>query len=151
MDNLEILLEMPYQQAIGVVEAALKEEGFGVITRIDVQKTMKQKLNIDFRPYIILGACNPPIAHRALERDPAIGLMLPCNVSVEEIAAGQIRVRIADPDQMIACGNPDDPVMSEIAGEAREKLEKVAQLLRSAKVDADSSGRPWQRLNNLTD
>lgn len=151
MDPFEINLSMSFKQALEIVEAALKAEGFGVVTRIDVQQTMKQKLNIDFRPYMILGACNPPITHKALSHDPRIGLMLPCNVSVEALAEDTIVVRIADPDQMIACGSQEDPVMQAIATETRNKLEQVAARLRSSPTAPDTQDRSWQRLNNVTD
>jgi uncharacterized protein (DUF302 family) len=123
---------MPYEEALQVVTAALKSQGFGIITTINVQATLKEKLNVNFRPYTILGACNPPIAHRALEHDARIGLMLPCNVSVEAAENGKILVRIADPDQMLAIsGGEPDPVMAEIAALAREKLVAVAAALRA--------------------
>ena len=151
MDEFEIILDISYRQALEIVEEALKTESFGVITRIDFQKTMKDKLNIDFRPFTILGACNPPIAHRALERDPRIGLLLPCNVSVETTPEGQTLVRIADPAQIIACDGNEDEVLKEIAEETRARLLKVADRLRSDIHGKDVNGKPWERLNNMTD
>jgi uncharacterized protein (DUF302 family) len=151
MDEFEIILDLPYRKALELVEAALEHENFGSITRIDVQKTMKAKLGIDFRPYTILGACNPPIAHRALEHDPRIGLLLPCNVSVETTSEGKTLVRIADPAQTITCIGNDDEVLQEIAEETRKLLLKVADLLRGDTHSLDENGKPWERLSSLTD
>jgi uncharacterized protein (DUF302 family) len=151
MDEFEVFLAVPFRQALEMVEGALKAEGFGVITRIDVQQTMRQKMNIDFRPYTILGACNPPIAHRALERDPRIGLMLPCNVSVETTPEGRTLIRIADPAQMICCAEEEDEVIAEIAAETRKKLLAVAGHLRGVTLPAAGEDKPWERLNHLTD
>jgi uncharacterized protein (DUF302 family) len=107
--------------------AALKEQGFGVLTEIDVRETMKQKLDVDFRPYTILGACNPPLAHRALSTDLQIGLMLPCNVVVYETEPGTSRVEFMDPVTALSIvGNRE---LEPIAREAKERLEQAAQTL----------------------
>ncbi len=151
MDEFEIILDTPYKLALKLVEDALKAEGFGVITSIDVQQTMKSKLNVNFRPYTILGACNPPIAHRALERDPRIGLMMPCNVSVETTADGKTLVRIADPAQMIGCSDNPDDVLIELASELRGKLLQVSKRLKDAPSSSAEESKPWERLNHLTD
>ena len=151
MDEFEIYLDSAYKQALEIVEAALKEEGFGVITRIDVQQTMKQKLNVDFRPYTILGACNPPIAQRVLEHDPRIGLMLPCNVSVETTADQRTLVRFADPALMLLCTHSEDEVLAELATEVRKRLIKVSARLRGLVLPQDPSAKPWERLSNIHD
>ncbi len=128
--GFEVQLNLPYEQAIEAVTAALKQEGFGVLTRIDVKATMKEKLGVDFRPYAILGACNPPLAHRSLEVDPTIGLMLPCNVTVEAAPAGGSIVRIANPEAMMQMGTTgDNPELAQVAQQAKQKLQRVAQSL----------------------
>ena len=111
------------------VTAELQKEGFGVLTRIDVHDTLKEKLGVDFRNYSILGACNPPLAHKALSHRPDAGLMLPCNVIVEEIPQGAL-VRIVDPAAMMVAGDfAGDPVMEEVGGEAEARLKRVAEAL----------------------
>jgi len=130
----EVTLALPYDQAIEKLTAALKTEGFGILTRIDVKATLKEKLNADFRPYSILGACNPPLAHRALAHDAQAGLMLPCNVTVEAKDAGTSVVRIGDPDAFLKIGDfGKDPVLQAVAREAREKLKRAADSLRQSK------------------
>jgi len=127
----EVTLQVPYEQAIEKVTAALKNEGFGILTRIDVKATLKEKLNADFRPYAILGACNPPLAHRALSHDALAGMVLPCNVTVEAKDDKTSIVRIADPDAFIMIGRfAEDLVLQGVAREARQKLERAAQALR---------------------
>jgi len=117
------ILDMPFQEAIDKVSAELKKEGFGILTQIDVQETLKKKLDVDFRKYYILGTCNPPFAHRALQAEPRIGLMLPCNVVVQETADGKIEVAAIDPvASMQAVGNRK---LLEVAQEVRGKLKKV--------------------------
>lgn len=128
--GFEIRLDMPYEEALEKVIAALKAEGFGVLTRIDVRATLKEKLGEDFRPYVILGACNPPLAHRALSQDPVVGLMLPCNVTVEENPRGGSIARIANPEMMLTVGSlQDNPTLLEVAQQAKSRLERVAAAL----------------------
>ncbi|MEZ4651508.1 MAG: DUF302 domain-containing protein [Candidatus Eisenbacteria bacterium] len=113
-----------HAEARSRVEAALKENGFGVITEIDVRSTIKEKLGKDFRNYSILGACNPEIAHRALEQRPEIGLLLPCNVVVSDNDSGGSEVWIVDPAAMIQFV-PDQTGLEELMQEARHRLEKT--------------------------
>jgi uncharacterized protein (DUF302 family) len=119
-------LDLPYEQAVPRVKEALKAEGFGVLTEIDVRKTMREKLGAEMEPYLILGACNPPLAHKALEQEPDIGLLLPCNVVVRADTTGS-RVDIADPQAMLGIvGN--DAVRS-VADEAKQRLQRVIAAL----------------------
>ncbi len=128
--GFEVHLDLPYEAALEKVIAALKTEGFGVLTRIDVQATLKEKLDEDFRPYSILGACNPSLAHRALQTDPVVGLMLPCNVTVEADPLGGSLARIANPEMMLAVGTlENNDALQEVATTARVKLERVAEAL----------------------
>ncbi len=126
--GIQLHLDVPYEAAVEQVTAALKEQGFGVLTEIDVKATMKKKLDVDFQKYVILGACNPPLAHRALSAEPAIGLLLPCNVIVyEDEAQGGSVVSLVDPIAML--GFVDNPALAPVAQEARARLEKVAAAL----------------------
>lgn len=121
-------LDMPYEQAIEAVTAALKTEGFGVLTQIDVKDTLKQKINAEFRRYIILGACNPHLAHRAFTTELEIGLLLPCNVIIYEDGDGSI-VSIVDPIAMLGVGlNPD---LASVGEEASARLRRVLAALGS--------------------
>jgi len=122
-------LSLPYQEAITRTKAALKDQGFGVLTEIDVKKTLKEKLDVDFRPYVILGACNPPLAYRALSAEIDIGLLLPCNVIVYEADGGSI-VEIMDPEA--ALGIVGNPAVEPIAREAKARLEKVIEALEAS-------------------
>ena len=128
--GMRIRLALPYEDAIEKVTAALKTEGFGVLTQIDVKATLKQKLDVDFRRYIILGACNPSLAHRAFSTELEIGLLLPCNVVVyeNESGAGSI-VSIIDPIMMLGIGI--NPGLSAVGEEASARLRRVLNVLES--------------------
>ena len=91
--GFEVKMDQPYEVAVKLVTEALKTEGFGVLTEINVKATLKKKLDVEFRPYVILGACNPPLAYQALTAQPEVGMMLPCNVTVEEGVSGGSVVR----------------------------------------------------------
>ena len=128
----EVLLKSSFNQSLERVIEALKVEGFGVLTRVNIHDAFKEKLGIEFRPYTILGACNPPLAHKALSSRPDAGLLLPCNVIVEETAEGGTLVRIVDPAAMMRAGGfEDDPVLQEVGSEAEQRLKRVAAALRS--------------------
>lgn len=120
-------IDAPYTQALARVKEALKAEGFGVLTEVDVQSTFAEKLGVEFRAYAILGACNPPLSHRALSRELDAGLVLPCNVVVYENGVGT-DVVIADPEVIVQ--SLGKPRLESIAREARDKLERVGAALR---------------------
>ena len=129
--SFDVPLELDYEAAVGAVTEALKAEGFGVLTRADIHTAFKEKIGKEFRPYTILGACNPVLAHRALSARPDAGLMLPCNVIVEAKAeGGGSLVRIVNPDSMMkTAGFDSDPVLAEVGGEAFARLKRVAEAL----------------------
>jgi uncharacterized protein (DUF302 family) len=120
-------VETGFDQALERVTAALAKEGFGVLTEIDVAATLKKKLGKDMRPYRILGACNPQFAHRALEVEPQIGALLPCNVVVREDPSGKTIVEIMDPQAVLQL--VDRAEVGEIAAEVRTRLERVLAAL----------------------
>ena len=116
-------IPMDFEQAIDVVTEALKQVGFGVLTDIDVQATLKQKLGEDMPSYRILGACNPPLAHRALSAEPSIGLLLPCNVVVRQEDNGTVHVECMDPAAMLDL--VDNPAVHALAQDVRQRLDRV--------------------------
>ncbi len=128
--SYDVTLDTSYDESLERVIEALKVEGFGVLTRIDIHDAFKEKLGVDFHKYSILGACNPPLAHKALSARPDAGLMLPCNVVVEEVDSGTL-VRIVDAAAMMQAGGLDgDPVLKEVGSEAEARLKRVAEALK---------------------
>lgn len=124
-----IHLRMDFDSAVALVTTALKTEGFGVLTEIDVKDTLKKKLDVDYRPYKILGACNPPLAYRSLQAVPEVGLLLPCNVIVYQIEEGLVEIALVDP--LVMLGALVHPEIAEVAREAGERLQRVAQSLQA--------------------
>lgn len=122
--GLQVTLPIPYGEALERATAALKQEGFGVLTSIDVRQTLKQKIDADFRPYTILGACNPPLAHRALSSDLDVGLLLPCNVIVYEDAPGTSVVSAIAPKAMLAAAGGSH-ALDEVAKDADIRLRRA--------------------------
>jgi uncharacterized protein (DUF302 family) len=122
-----VRLNTDYETALTVVTDALKAEGFGVLTEIDVKATLKKKLDVDFRPYKILGACNPPLAHRALEAAPEVGLLLPCNVTVQYVEDGVTEVSLIDPMAMLSFVPSSE--LAAVATDAAARLDRVAAAL----------------------
>jgi len=120
-------VDLGCDEALDTVTEELGKEGFGVLTEIDVQATLKKKLGEDMRPYRILGACNPPLAHQAITAVPEIGLLLPCNVLVREDDEGKVHVSFMDPGSVL--GLVDNPDVEPLAAQVREKLERVLAAL----------------------
>lgn len=120
------ILDMPFGEAIGKVTETLKKEGFGILTEIDVRDALKKKLDVDFRNYRILGACNPPFAYEALQKEDKIGTMLPCNVVVQE-KDGSVEVAAIDP--VASMQAVENPALQDVAEQVRAKLKKVVESL----------------------
>ncbi len=121
------VVETPFDKTIETVTEALQKEGFGILTEIDVQATLKKKLDVDFRKYVILGACNPPFAYKALQAEEKIGLMLPCNVIVQETKDGKVEVAAIDPVASMQAVQND--ALAEVATVIRQKLKSVIENL----------------------
>jgi uncharacterized protein (DUF302 family) len=119
---LSTTLSTPFDQAVEAVREALGEQGFGVLTEIDIKATLKKKLDVDIPAQVILGACRPPLAHAALQAEPSVGLLLPCNVVVRETEEGTL-VEAVDPQTMVALTENRD--LQAVADEAKERLEKA--------------------------
>ncbi len=120
-------LQLSFDEAVAKAVEELKKEGFGILTEIDVKETLKKKLNVDFRKYKILGACNPPFAYQALQSEDKVGLMLPCNVIVQETADGKTEVSAIDP--IASMQAIDNPKLMEVAKQVQAKLRKVINSL----------------------
>lgn len=118
-------VDYSFDDAIAQITEELKEEGFGVLTEIDVKETLKKKLDVDFKKYRILGACNPNFAHQALQKEDKIGTMLPCNVIVEEHEDGSVEISAVDP--VVSMQSVDNEELGGIAGQVRDRLAKVIE------------------------
>ena len=132
--GLSVTLATDYADAVERTRTALAEQGFGVLTEIDVAATMKSKLGVDMRPYVILGACNPPLAYRAITAEASIGLLLPCNVVVRTIDDEHTRVEAMDPEVIMKVTDP--PGLAVVADEAKAKLAAALQTLATAEAPA---------------
>jgi uncharacterized protein (DUF302 family) len=132
--TMEVTLERPYDETVTAVREALKAQGFGVLTEIDVRATMKAKLDVDVPAQVILGACRPELAHRALSATPSLGALLPCNVVVRTAPDGRTVVEAIDPDAMARL--EDSPVVREVATEARQRLRAALDALLPTPVEA---------------
>lgn len=130
--GLTVKLALPFDTAISLVRDALKREGFGVLTEIDVRQTLKEKIAADFQPYVILGACNPSLAYVVLQKDAEMGLLLPCNVVVREIEHGSV-VSILDPLVLAKLSTAEG--LEEVARIARDKIERVLQRLGEQNIE----------------
>lgn len=126
-ETLQTIVEMPFDQAVARTRAVLAEQGFGVLTEIDVRATMKAKLDVDMPDYLILGACNPSLAHRAITALPAVGVLLPCNVVVRALEGDSVLVEAVDPVVMMAV--TDDQSLKEVADDAAGRLRSAISAL----------------------
>ena len=126
--TLSVTTDLSFEQAVERTRAELREEGFGVLCDIDVQATLREKLGVEEEPYVILGACNPPLAHRALAAEPDLGVLLPCNVVY--VRAGVTHVAAIDPERMLSI--VDNPALEPVAAEVREKLAAVVERVAAA-------------------
>lgn len=125
-------LNVGFDRALARTKDALKAEGFGIISEIDMQAAFKEKLGVDFRRFVILGACNPPLAHKAISADPEVGLLLPCNVTVEAASDTSAVVRIVDPIRLLGASTMAEvPEFASIASDAHGRLMRVAAALRA--------------------
>jgi uncharacterized protein (DUF302 family) len=124
---LSKVLDTPFEESVTKVAEELKKEGFGVLTEIDVKETLKKKLDVDFHKYRILGACNPPFAYQALQTEDKIGLMLPCNVILQELESGKVEVAIVDP--VASMQAVENPKLREVADQVKGKLQTVVDNL----------------------
>ena len=129
--SFEVILNDGYDATFKKLSEALKAEGFGILTQIDVQKTLKEKIGVDFRRYAILGVCNPKLAHRALSHNAESGMLLPCNVTIESETELETVVRIIDPVIMLSIGQlEEDEILEQVGKEAQEKLLRVVNNLK---------------------
>jgi uncharacterized protein (DUF302 family) len=128
--GFSVELPLSFADAVTRVKEALKREGFGVLTEIDLKAIFQEKLGLEFRPYVILGACNPPLAYSAISADSTVGLLLPCNVTVESLAAGRSGVRLTDPEVLLSTTTLEGaPHLASVARDAHDRMARVAAAL----------------------
>jgi len=120
---LSKIVDLPFEETVARITEELKKEGFGILTEIDMQATLKKKLDVDMRPYKILGACNPPFAYKAVQTESHIGLLLPCNVIVQD--AGQGKTEVAAIDPVVSMSRVDNPALEPVAQDVRAKLQRA--------------------------
>jgi len=129
--GFDIELASGFSEAIGQVKDALQQEGFGILTEIDLQTAFREKLGREFRPYLILGACNPPLAFSAINADPAVGLLLPCNVTIESIGEHRTMVRLTNPEALLATASLEpSSEMASVARDASDRMSRVRNTLQ---------------------
>ena len=133
--GFNVELPLSFEAAVPRVREALKQEGFGVLTEIDLRATFREKLGREFHPYTILGACNPPLAFSAISADPSVGLLIPCNVTVEWLAEGHTGVRLTNPEALLGT-TEGPPELTSVARDARERMVRVAESLARQPVKA---------------
>jgi len=128
--GFDVELSVPFEVALSQVKDVLKQQGFGVLTEIDLRAAFREKLGREFRPYVILGACNPPLAFAAITADARVGLLLPCNVTVESTGAGRTLVRLMDPEALLSSTALDGASeLATVARDARDRMSRVAETL----------------------
>ena len=147
MYGQHITISGPFSAALDRVVAALREQGFGVLSDIDIQKAMKEKLGVDMPAYRILGACNPPLAHEALRAEPEIGLLLPCNVTVREQEDGRVSVGFLDPQLMVQL--TANPAIAGVADDAGQRLQSVRDALASTGSSVAAAIHDTQRSGDM--
>jgi uncharacterized protein (DUF302 family) len=129
--GFDVELPFPFDDAVRRVKDALKQEGFGILTEIDLRAAFQEKLGREFRPYVILGACNPPLAFSAINADPSVGLLLPCNVTVEAVSEQRTIVRLTNPKALLATAPLDaSPELASVARDASERMARVTSTLK---------------------
>lgn len=128
--SLDVELPLAFNDAVGRVKDALKQEGFGILTEIDLRAAFHEKLGREFRPYVILGACNPPLAFSAVSADPTVGLLLPCNVTVDSVGDQRTIVRLTNPEALLATVAGTSPELAGVARDAHERMVRVRDVLK---------------------
>ena len=127
--GFDIELQLAFGDAVARVKEVLKQEGFGILTEIDLQAAFREKLGREFRPYLILGACNPPLAYSAINADAAVGLLLPCNVTVESVGHERTVVRLTDPEALLGVAQGTSADLAEVARDARQRMLRARNAL----------------------